>query len=208
MNNEAPLCIPLAYPQSVCVAPNDDIYFTCGNAVKKLSRSTGMVTRIAGSDSYGSSGDGGPAINALFQFTRTVRLDKQGNLYVAEYSGHRVRKINLVTGIVTTVVGSGVAGYGGDGGPALIAKINTPDDLAIDDAGNIFIADYKNCRIRKVDAATGIISTYAGTGVANYSGDGGAATSAGIPYPNSICLDAKGNLYISESLSSISCRIR
>src|SRR5436190_5578190 len=85
LSDQPPLCIPLSYPQSVCVAPNDDIYFTCGNAIKKLSRSTGFVTRIAGSDSYGGSGDGGPAINALFQFTKSVRMDKQGNLYIAEY---------------------------------------------------------------------------------------------------------------------------
>jgi len=208
LNDKPPLCVPVSYPQSVCVATNDDIYFTCGNAVKKLSRSTGIVTRIAGSDSYGSSGDGGLAIDALFQFTRSVRLDKRGNLYVAEYSGHRIRKINLVTGIITTVAGNGSAGFSGDGGHAIDASINTPHDLAIDEAGNIFIADYGNSRIRKVDAATGNISTFAGTGVANYSGDGEAATNAGIPYPNSICLDAKGNLYISESLSSNSCRIR
>ncbi len=208
VNNEPPLCVPLAYPQSVCVAPNDDIYFTCGNAVKKLSWSTGIVTRIAGSDSYGSSGDGGPAIDALFQFTKSVRLDKQGNLYVAEYGGHRVRKINITTGIVTTIAGNGSAGYNGDGGPAVNANFNTPYDLAIDDAGNIFVADYYNCRIRKIDAATGAISTFAGTGAASYSGDGGIATNAGIPYPNSISLDSEGNLYISESLVHNSCRIR
>lgn len=208
LNDKPPLCIPLSYPESACVAPNDDIYFTCGNAIKKLSKSTGIVTRIAGSDSYGSSGDGGLAINALFQFTRSVRMDKQGDLYIAEYSGHRVRKINLVTGIVTTVVGIGSAGYSGDGGLANNARINTPCDLAIDDTGNIFIADFANNRIRKVNAATGIISTVAGTGVPSYSGDGGAATNAGIPYPNSIYLDTKGNLYISESLSGNSCRIR
>lgn len=208
INDKAPLCIPLSYPESACVAPNDDIYFTCGNAIKKLSKSTGIVTRIAGSDSYGSSGDGGPAINALFQFTRSVRMDKQGNLYIAESSGHRVRKINMLTGIVTTVVGNSSAGYSGDGGPAINASINNPHDLAIDDNGNIFIADFANSRIRKVNASTGIISTVAGMGVASYSGDGGAATNAGIPYPNSICLDTKGNLYISESFSGNSCRIR
>jgi len=208
LSDAGPLCIPLSYPRSVCVAPNDDIYFTCGNAIKKLSWSTGMVTRIAGSDSYGGSGDGGPAINALFQFASAVRMDRQGNLYIAEYSGHRVRKINMATGIITTVAGNGIAGYSGDGGPAVSANINTPQDLAIDDAGNIFIADFMNSRIRKVNAATGIISTVAGTGLAGYNGDGGAATNAGIPYPNSICLDTKGNLYISESLSSNSCRIR
>ncbi|MFT3933711.1 MAG: gliding motility-associated C-terminal domain-containing protein [Chitinophagaceae bacterium] len=208
LNDAAPLCLPLSYPQSVCVAPNEDIFFTCGNAVKKLSRSTGLVTMIAGSDSYGSSGDGGPAINALFQVTRAVKTDKQGNLYIAEYSGHRIRKINTATGIITTVAGNGIAGYSGDGSPATNARINTPADIAIDDAGNIFIADFRNSCIRKVNAATGIISTVAGIGVASYSGDGGAATNAGIPYPNSICLDATGNLYISESLSSNSCRIR
>ncbi len=208
VNDKAPLCTPLSYPSSVCVAPNDDIYFTCGNAVKRLSRSTGIVTRIAGSDTYGNSGDGGPAINALFQFTKSVRMDKQGNLFIAEYAGHRVRKINIATGIITTVAGNGSAGYSGDGGSAVNASVNTPSDLAIDDAGNIFIADYYNSRIRKVDAATGIISTIAGTGVASYSGDGGAATNAGIPYPNSICVDKQGNLYVSESLSSNSCRIR
>ncbi|CAN5389930.1 hypothetical protein BH11BAC3_BH11BAC3_02500 [soil metagenome] len=208
LSDQPPLCIPLGYPQSVCVAPNGDIYFTCGNSIKKLAASTGIVTRIAGSDIYGSSGDGGPAVNALFQFTRSVRMDKQGNLYVAEYSGHRVRKINMATGIVTTVAGNSSAGYSGDGGPAINASIHTPQDLAIDDAGNIYIADFSNNCIRKVDAATGMISTFAGTGIASYSGDGGLAANAGIPYPNSICLDANGNLYISESYSGNTCRIR
>jgi gliding motility-associated-like protein len=208
LSDAPPLCIPTFYPQSVCIAPNDDIFFTCGNAVKKLSKKTGYVTVIAGSDTYGSSGDGGPAINALFQFTKSVKMDKQGNLYIAEYSGHRVRKINMATGIITTIAGTGGPGYSGDGGPAAFASINTPHELAIDDAGNIFIADYGNSRIRKIHAATGVISTVAGTGVADHWGDGGPATNAGVPYPNSICLDSKGNLYICESYSRISCRVR
>ncbi len=203
-----PLCIPISYPQSVCVAPNDDIYFTCGNAIKKLSKKTGIVTRIAGTDSFGSSGDGGPAINALFQFTKSVRTDKQGNIYVAEYSGHRVRRIDIATGIITTIAGTGNPGFSGDGGPATNANIDTPHDLAIDDNGNIYIADYKNNRIRKVNSATGTISTIAGTGAPSYGGDGGPATAARIPYPKSICLDTKGNLYIAESYAGVSCRIR
>jgi gliding motility-associated-like protein len=208
LSDAPPLCIPLGYPESLCVADNGDIFFTCGNAVKKLSKLTGYVTVVAGSDNYGSSGDGGPAINALFQFTRSVRLDKHGDLYIAEYSGHRVRKINMATGIITTIVGTGNSGYSGDGGLAVNARINTPNDLAIDDAGNIFIADFGNHRVRRVDAATGIITTVAGTGVAAYGGDGGPAVNAQLPHPNSVCLDKKGNIYISEAYSTISCRIR
>ncbi|MDE3248838.1 MAG: gliding motility-associated C-terminal domain-containing protein [Bacteroidota bacterium] len=203
-----PLCIPISNPQSVCVAPNDDIYFTFGNAIKKLSKKTGIVTRIAGTDSYGSSGDGGQALNALFQVTKSVRTDKQGNIYVAESSGHRVRRIDIATGIITTIAGTGNPGFSGDGGPATKANIDTPNDLAIDDNGNIYIADYKNNRIRKVNLATGTISTIAGTGAPSNGGDGGPATAARIPYPKSICLDTKGNLYIAESYAGVSCRIR
>ena len=208
LNDQPPLCIPVSYPESVCAAINGDIFFTCGNAIKKLSAATGIVTRIAGSDSYGSSGDNGPALNALFKFARVVKMDKQENLYIAEYSGNRVRKINKLTGIITSIAGNGIAGYSGDGGLAVNASINTPQDLAIDNAGNIFIADFLNSRIRRIDAATGIISTFAGIGATNSTGDGGVAVNAGIPYPNSICLDTKDNLYISESRSSYTCRIR
>jgi gliding motility-associated-like protein len=207
-NNQPALCTPFSYPQSVCAALNGDLYITCGNSIKMVTASTGIVTAVAGSDTYGSTGDGGLAINATFEFTRSVRMDKSGNLYIAEYGGHRIRKITASTGIITTIAGNGIAGYSGDGGAAVNASINQPNDIAVDGSGNVFIADFLNNRIRKVDAATGNISTFAGTGVASSSGDGGQAASSGIPYPNSICLDNKGNLYISESYSGNSCRIR
>ena len=158
-----------------------------------------MVLRVAGSDSYGGTGNGGPAIDALFQSVRAVKLDKQGNLFVAEIAGHRIRKINLTTGIVSAFAGNGLVGFSGDGGSALNAQINSPWDIALDRNGNLFVADYGNNRIRKIDVTTGAISTFAGTGVANSDGDGGLAVNAGVIAPTSVNFDGAGNLYFTEN---------
>lgn len=208
-DNKLAICTPFAYPSNICIAPNGDIYVPCGNSLKKITASTGIVSRVAGTDTPGSGGDGGPAINALMQYAIAVVIDAVGNLYIAEYGGNKIRKITMSTGIITTIAGTGSAGYSGDGGLAVNAQINQPWELSVDANSNVYIADHLNARVRKVDAATGIITTVAGNGSTSAStGDGGLATNAGIPYPVSICHDNSGNLYISENFGNITSRIR
>jgi sugar lactone lactonase YvrE len=156
----------------------------------------GIITTVAGNGTSGYSGDGGAATSASFNTLRGVAVDAAGSLYIADPGNNRVRKVAR-NGIITTVAGNGSRGYSGDGGAATKAALNRPEGLGLDAAGNLYIADTQNNRIRKVDT-TGIIATVAGTGVAGYSGDGGAATSALLNSPCRVALDASGNLYLSD----------
>ena len=165
-----------------------------GQTVKKLSPD-GMVTVVAGNGLEGFSGDGGPATSARLRFPRGLGLDGAGNLYIADQGSHRVRKVSP-EGIITTVAGSGQPGFAGDGGPAKSALLRSPWGIALDAAGNLYIADRNNHRIRKV-SPDGMITTVAGNGQSAYSGDGGPATSASF-IPSGIALDAAGNLYIAD----------
>src|SRR4029079_152978 len=126
-----------------------------------------------------------------------ICVDAAGNLYIAEKYWHRIRKINPATGIITTVAGTGADGFSGDGGPAPAAKLNSPVDVKIDNQGNLYVADYENFRIRKINLSTGIITTIAGNGSSFHSGDGGPATNAGLALPLSVCADQDGNVYVS-----------
>ncbi len=152
------------------------------------------ITTIAGTGTAGSSGDGGQATSAQLNRPRGVAVDAQGNVYVADESSHRVRKVS--GGTISTVAGTGTAGYSGDGGQATSAQLNGPVGVAVDGQGNLYIADRDNARIRKVSGGT--ISTVAGTGTAGYSGDGGQATSAQLSNPYGIAVDTQGNLYIAD----------
>jgi hypothetical protein len=154
---------------------------------------SGIINTIAGSSVYGYSGDGGPATAAGLRNPYDLCLDGIGNMYIADYSNHCVRKIDAF-GIITTFAGTGIAGYSGDGGPATIALLNHPVGITADTHGNIYIAELDNNVIRKI-TPSGIISTIAGTGIAGYSGDGGPATIATLNQPIGLRLDAIGNLY-------------
>src|SRR5262249_18634565 len=131
-----------------------------------------VIQTIAGTGTKGYTGDGGPATQALLSEPFMCAFDAHGHLYVAEATNHCVRRIDKVTGAITTVAGTGASGYPGDGGPATRATLNQPYSLHIDANGDIYIADRLNPAVRKVDAATGIITTVAGTGTPGYSGDG------------------------------------
>jgi uncharacterized protein (TIGR03437 family) len=161
----------------------------------------GTITTVAGNGSASSSGDGGPATSAAINSPGDLALDARGNLFitsgafVGNGSGNVIRKVTP-GGIITTVAGNGTAGYSGDGGLATSAALNTPEGLAVDSAGNLFISDQVNRRIRRV--SNGIIETVAGNGAAGYSGDGGPAVSAEISSPAGISFDAVGNLYIAD----------
>lgn len=155
-----------------------------------------IITTIAGIGSGGFSGDGAAATAAKLTSPSGVTVDSAGNIYIADAGNNRIRKVNTSGGI-STIAGTGTAGFSGDGSAALTAKLSGPSDVAIDRGGNIYIADYGNNRIRKINAA-GTISTYAGNGSAGYSGDGGAATAATLHSPYAITLDAGRNLYIAD----------
>jgi len=156
------------------------------------------ITTVCGTGTAGFSGDNGPAINARIDaIYAQIACDKFGNLYIADDNNHRIRKIDAITGSITTVAGTGTAGFSGDGGLATAAQLTNPDGIAIDNTGNIYIADYNNHRIRKIDPI-GTITTICGNGTQSSTGDGGLATAATINGPGHLCLDPSGNLYITE----------
>jgi trimeric autotransporter adhesin len=163
------------------------------NRIRKVNTS-GTITTIAGTGGTSYTGDGGLATAAQLWEPSAVKVDAVGNIYIADRAHHCIRKINS-SGIISTIAGTGVAGHSGDGGPATSAQLNYPQDLVLDAAGNIFIAE--QYYIRKVNNS-GIVSTIAGTGVAGYSGDGGLAILAQFDTPVGLCLDTSGNIYVAD----------
>lgn len=156
----------------------------------------GFISTSAGTGPPGFSGDGGPATAAQLNYPIGVATDAQGNVYIAERDNHRIRKVDG-GGIITTVAGDGTAGFGGDGGLATSAQLNTPVGVVADAQGNLYIADSNNHRIRRVDPA-GVITTVAGDGTAAFGGDGGLATGAQLNLPSGVALDTQGGLYIGD----------
>jgi DNA-binding beta-propeller fold protein YncE len=158
-----------------------------------------VISTAVGTGDKGFAGDGGPAQAALLNGPFDVAFDSAGNLFFSDTFNHRIRRVDARTGAITTVAGNGEAGYAGDGGPAVQASLNEPYGIAIDRAGNIFVADRLNRRVRRIDAANGTITTLAGTGEPAYSGDGGPAARAGLAEPNGLALDAdERHLYIAD----------
>ncbi len=198
----------LRSPASIAIDTNNNLYIADFNnhLIRKIDLTSNIITTIAGTvneageaGNAGFSGDGGNATAAQLDSPSRIAIDASNNLYIADRNNHRIRKINLISNIITTVAGNGAAGADGDGGSATSAQLNAPHGVAIDTDGNIFIADTGNNRIRKVDGNTGIISTIAGTGEFGFSGDGGTATNAKLAEPFDITLSAYGNLLISDT---------
>ena len=163
-----------------------------------LSYGQNIITTIAGNDTVGFSGDGGPATNAKMYLPTGITMDVYGNIYFADYGNYRIRKISPA-GIITTIGGNGSIGYSGDGGPATDATFSSAlYGIAVDASGNVYIADRDNNVIREI-FTTGIIKTIAGTGSIGFSGDGGPATAAAFWGPEGVTLDHFGNIYISDA---------
>ena len=158
---------------------------------------TGTITTVTGTGEYGFSGDGGPADQAQLDFPSGVAVDGAGNLFIADYGNHRIRRVDRA-GTITTVAGTGRRGFSGDGGPADQAWLYSPHGVAVDGAGNLFIADQYNHRIRRVDP-TGTITTVAGTGECCFGGDGGPADQAQLNDPDGVAVDGAGNLFIADT---------
>ncbi len=170
--------------------------------IREVNASTGIITTVAGNGTQGYTGDGSAATSAEINNPSGVVLDSSGNIYFSDFGAEVIRKVTVSTGIISTVAGTGTAGYSGDGGPAIDAEINNPGSLAVDLAGNIYIPDSNN-RVRVVNAASGTISTLVGNGTGGYTGDSGPATSAELNSPADIALDSAGNMYIADSSNNV-----
>ncbi len=192
----------LGSPGGIAVDSSGNVFFsaTATYRVHELYASTGTVSTIAGTGTSGYSGDGGAATSAELGKPTHLALDSSGNVYIADLTNNRIRKVTRSTGYISTVAGDGTAGYSGDQGLATSAKLKQSRGVAVDVAGNIYVGDTGNNVIREVNAASGDITTIAGysPGSSGYTGDGGAATSATLSSTEGLALDSKGNLYIAD----------
>ncbi len=187
-------------PGGICADASNNLFIADGsnNRVVRVDAVTGILTLVAGNGTASSTGDGGPAPLASIYSPMSVALDGAGNLYIAEFGGNRIRRVDHQTGVITTMAGTGMAGFGGDGGLATSAAINRVAGIAFDSTGDLYFADFGNNRVRRIDAQTGIVTTVAGNGSAALTADGVLATSAGMAGPIWVAFDPSGGLLISE----------
>ena len=189
-------------PAGLAVAANGDVYFAdrLNAVVRMVDSAFEDISTVAGGGSL-VAGDGNLATAAWLNTPHDVAVDASGNIYIADTTKHRIRKVTVATGVITTIGGTGTAGYSGDGGAATSADINTPRGIAVDSAGNVFFSDTENHRIRKITPG-GTITTVAGTGGQGSSGDGGPATAAKVKRPRGIAIDDSDNIYFADTDNS------
>ena len=189
----------LNVPYDVALDGVGNLYIadSSNHRIRKVD-AAGVISTVAGDGTAGYGGDGGAAVAAQLSDPWGVAVDGAGDLYIAAVNNNRIRKVDTA-GVITTVAGYGPNGFSGDGGPAAAAYLNLPADVALDGLGNLYIADWDNHSIRKVDYSTGVITTVAGTGMSGYSGDGGLPTEAQLNRPQHVALDGAGNLYIADT---------
>jgi hypothetical protein len=188
-------------PTAVAIDPMGNLFFadSHNHRIRRVDGGSGQITSVVGVGIAGMSPDGTPATMALLDLPSALTLDAALNLYFADARTHVIRRIDHASGLVATVAGNGVQGFSGDSGPAVRASIDSPAGLAVDAAGDLLIADSHNQRVRRVDHLTGVIQTVAGTGLAGFGGDAGAAAMAGLNLPRGLTVDEAGNLFIVDS---------
>ena len=184
-------------PFGVAVDSAGVVYFAdaFNHRIRRVDPS-GAISTIAGAGGWGYGGDGGPAIAARLDLPTSVAVDEAGNVYFADTENDRIRRVDP-SGVIATVAGTGQSGFNGDGGPAVQAQLDTPYGVAVDKAGNVFVADTFNHRIRRVDSS-GAITTIAGNGERGFGGDGGPAVEAQLNEPRGVAVDAGGAVYFSD----------
>jgi len=208
----------LCYPFYACPDGNGNVYIAdWGNGCIRKVNSSGVITTVAGNRSLIHSGDGSAALSAGIPYPQCVSTDNEGNLYISEgnseryvkgnylvdsqaLSGSRIRKIDA-SGIITTIAGTGIPGFNGDGRQATATQVNLVTNIIADATGEIYFTDYGNMRIRKI-SLSGIVTTIAGKGSAGFSGDGGQATAAELYYPYAMAIDGSGNIYFTDSYNN------
>jgi sugar lactone lactonase YvrE len=185
-------------PYGVVIGPDGALYVADfgSNRIVRLDLKAKRINVIAGDGTKGHSGDGGPAKSAQLSAPHEVRFDSKGNMWVAERDAHVVRHIDTKTQVITTAAGTGVAGYSGDNGPANAAQLNQPHSIVVDSADNVLICDINNNRVRRIDAKTGIISTFAGTGENAATSDEGGMLTSPLAAPRSIDIAPDGTMYL------------
>ena len=190
----------LNFPFDVALDASGNLYIadTVNHVIRLVTKIGGLITTVAGTGSPGYTGDNGFATAAKLNLPFGIALDASGNLYIADTYNHVIRLVTKIGGLITTVAGTGFPGYTGDNGFATAAKLNFPEDVALDASGNLYIADTHNHVIRLVTNIGGLITTVAGTGSPGYTGDNGFATAAKLNLPHRTALDASGNLYIAD----------
>lgn len=190
----------LARPGGVVVDQFANLFIadTWNHRVRQVDAASGTIATVAGNGRYGNKGDGGPAVEARLGYVNSLTLDVAGDLYIADANNYRVRRVDAVSHIITTVAGDGGRCYRGDGRLANNTGLANPSAVAVDADYNLFIADTFRNTIHRVDSASGIMTTIAGNGLRRFSGDGGPATEASLATPTGIALDASGNLYVAD----------
>ena len=185
-------------PYGVVIGPDGHLYFCDldNQMIRRLNLATGATETIAGNGERGYEGDGGPATAAMLNMPHEIQFDARGDLYIVERDNHAVRKVDIQTGIITTVAGTGEAGFSGDGGAADQAQLRAPHSIVFTPDGRLLICDIGNHRIRRVDPATGLIETWAGTGEREPTPDGAPLAGTPLNGPRAMALDPEGNLYL------------
>jgi sugar lactone lactonase YvrE len=193
----------LRLPTSVAIDTAGNLYIgDASYTIRKVDALTQTISTVAGNGTPGFSGDGGLATKASIGGADGLLVDKAGNIYIADFSNNRIRKVDAITHFISTIAGNGTQGFSGDSALATAAELSGPQGVAEDTKGNIYFADFNNNRIRKIDGSTQIISTVAGNGVAGYAGDGTVATLAEVT-PLSVATDTSDNIYIPENSNRI-----
>ena len=189
---------PVNNPYGVVVGPDGGLYFceVDTGRTRRLDLGTGRLTTLAGNGTKAYAGDGGPAAEASFSAPHEIRFDSASNLFVVERDAHIVRRVDARTGVVSTVAGTGEAGFSGDGGPAAVAQLRQPHSIAFDAAGNLLVCDIGNGRVRAVDMRAGTISTLSGTGERVATPDDAPLAGTPLRGPRSIDTDDEGNAYL------------
>jgi streptogramin lyase len=189
---------PVGEPYGIAKGPDGALYMCeiATHVVRRLDEATGKITVVAGNGTKGYSGDGGPATAAALNEPYEVRFDVNGNMFFVEMKNNLVRRVDARSGIISTIAGTGAAGFSGDGGPATKAKLSRPHSITLDNQGNLYICDIGNHRVRIVNLESGIIDTFGGTGARKPTSDGAPLKGTPLNGPRALDFDGKHSLYL------------